>query len=1293
MQKNGNNSWNLHEHDAFCSVDQTVAKEIWPMSSLQALSSSLALSGYTTLLTLDQVILDALPAALYLASANGHIMRANQRAQDLLGESELPVPLEQASVLRIFNTDGSALPFETSPMARALREGDSCQDLEFLIQGSDGARRSMLVGVEPLKDRQGVLEGSVNCFQDITSLRRDEASVREGEHRFRELLDALPAAIYTTDADGFITFCNKAATELSGRELQLGEDKWCVSWRLHRTDGTFLPHDQCPMAVALKERRPIRDIELIAERPDGTRIPVMPYPTPLHNAAGEFTGAVNMLVETTEMRRVQATMSQRAREQAALFGFTDTLYRAETAEAIHEAGLDAIMGGLHCSRAAILLFDEANVMRFAASRGLSDDYRKSVEGHTPWQAGERNAQPIFIGDAEAAGSLGEVKNSVLAEGIGALSFIPVAVKGQVIGKFMAYYDTPHSFDDNEIKLAVTIARQLGFSLERMRAEDELRHNEERLRAMFEHAGVGMTELDPNGAIIRANAAFLAIIGRPMDEVYGRGSIEFTHPDDIPIHEQAVAELRNGEGPVPLEKRYVRKDGRDVWARLTLSRGNEDHLLAIVENIDARKRAEQIVRESADQLTLVTDTVPVLIAHCDANCRYKFVNKLYAELFGRTLDECIGKTVSEIMGAETHEAAREWIDLVLSGKAVDFEMAVSFPKTGKRFMQCYYVPEFDKAGAVKGWMAAITDITERKLHEEAVTESEERFRAIVDTTPECVKLVAPDGTLLHMNASGLGMVGADELSSVIGKSIYTVISPKDRDAFREFNELICRGEKGALEFEIVSLDGVSRHMETHAAPFRTAAGDTVQLAVTRDVTARKRAEEKLVESQAHLRLTTEAAQIGTWQWNIQRGELHWSALHKEFWGYEPAADHISYDDWARCVHPDDLTLVEKSIEDCLAGNAPYDVEYRMTPRGQTEQRWIRSTGRATFDDSGKPTCLQGVSLDVTDRKRAEDRLRKSEAEFRTLADNINHLAWMTDASGWIYWYNKRWFDYTGTTLTEVEGWGWRKLHHPDHVDRVVAKVSRCFETGEPWEDTFPILGKDGEYRWFLSRAVPIRNEQGRIVRWFGTNTDITERRQAEEQRTLLINELNHRVKNTLATVQAIAAQTLRGAEADPSLRERLEARLLALSNAHNILTEESWEGAEIRQIVTRALEPHADPERLRIEGPALRISPKAAVAIAMGIHELATNAVKYGAFSNETGCVELNWRITAGEQPELELYWRESGGPTVVEPVRRGFGSRLIERNLAHDLDGSARIDYAPDGVVCHISCPLTAIIA
>ena len=202
--------------------------------------------------------------------------------------------------------------------------------------------------------------------------------------------------------------------------------------------------------------------------------------------------------------------------------------------------------------------------------------------------------------------------------------------------------------------------------------------------------------------------------------------------------------------------------------------------------------------------------------------------------------------------------------------------------------------------------------------------------------------------------------------------------------------------------------------------------------------------------------------------------------------------------------------------------------------------------------------------------------------------------------------------------------------------------------------------------------------------------LAEKRAAAHQR-LLIDELNHRVKNTLATVQSIAMQTLRNAPTNAQAYGALETRLLALSRAHDVLTRESCEGADLAEVVGQAIAPYAgrDGERFHIEGPPVRVRPSMSLAIAMAIQELATNAVKYGALSNAGGAVTIDWSVVNGaEAPRLAFRWSERGGPPVKPPARRGFGSRLIERSLARDLDGLVDIDFAPGGVVCTVDAPL-----
>lgn len=612
-----------------------------------------------------------------------------------------------------------------------------------------------------------------------------------------ELLQALPTAIYITDAAGRLTFFNEAAAKLWGRRPALGSTQWCGFQRMFAPDGAPLSHDQNPLARALREQRPISGEQAIGERADGTRIAVLCSPRPLRDARGTLVGAINTLVDVTSLKAAEDAVRRRAQEQAALYRFTDQLYRAESLDDIYQAALDAILDTLNCRSAAILYSDSEDTLRFVAWRGLSDAYRQAVEGHSPWKTGERNPKPICIGDIERADFSDPLRTALRTEGIRALAFIPITVGGAVVGKFTAYYDAPHNFDRETIELAVTVARELGFSLERARAEtcrriaeEALRESEERLRAVFNSSAVGVAVLTPQAHFIESNDAFTDITGYSGEELRLLDSARLTHPDDRASMQAHIDELLAGRrSSFVIEKRYRRKDGSIIWVQNSIS--------------------------------------------------------------------------------------------------------------------------------------------------------------------------------------------------------------------------------------------------------------------------------------------------------------------------------------------------------------------------------------LTHDDCGRPLHLVKLVQNITERKIAEKRQR------------------------------------------------------------------------------------------------------------------------------LLVDELNHRVKNTLATVQSFAVQTLRNAPTIAEGRKAFEARLIALSKTHDVLTRQHWEGADVREMVEQAIAVHRapGPSRFRVSGPGLMLQPKAALALSLALHELATNAAKYGALSTPAGMIDIEWQITP-DRKRFRLRWAETGGPQVSPPQRRGFGSRLVERGLAQDIGGDVRLDFTLDGVMCSVDAPL-----
>ena len=277
--------------------------------SSSARNASVASLALERIVRSPAALVENLPIGIYTCDRNGLIVQFNRRAAELWGRT--PVTGDSAlrfcGALKSFERDGSEVLAAQSPMAQVLASGQPARDRELSIEKPNGERITILANVDPLLDEHGHLVGGVNCFQDISERVQMRRQMSEGRRVARGVMEALPAAIYTTDAEGKLLYFNKAAEKLWGLTPKVGEQFWCGSWKIYLSDGTLLPHDQCPMAIALKEKRALIGPEACVERPDGTRVSVLPHPTPIFDSAGTLVGAVNMLIDLTEQKLASAT--------------------------------------------------------------------------------------------------------------------------------------------------------------------------------------------------------------------------------------------------------------------------------------------------------------------------------------------------------------------------------------------------------------------------------------------------------------------------------------------------------------------------------------------------------------------------------------------------------------------------------------------------------------------------------------------------------------------------------------------------------------------------------------------------------------------------------------------------------------------------------------------------------------------------------------------------------------------------------------------------------------------------
>ena len=831
-----------------------------------------------------------------------------------------------------------------------------------------------------------VADGGLSVFyEDITDRKLAEKRAGESERNFRAMIDALPAAIYTTDSTGRLKHFNPAAEKLSGRTPQPGTDRWSIAWKLFRSDGTPLPPDQCPMATVLKGGSVADGTECIAERPDGSRFWFTAYPTPLRDSDGRIVGGINMLVDITA---------------------------------------------------------------------------------------------------------------------------------------------------------------------RKRSEEALRRSEERFRGMFESSAVGVAVLTLDYRFSESNQAFSSITGYSAADLSNLDYAGITHCDDRAEMRKLVGQLVSGEiRTLALEQRCSTKKGRTIWVNNSVSVMRDSHgapefLLLLCEDVTARKHAEAALRESEARLRAIVDTTPDCVKVVAPDGSLVLMNAAGLAMVDAPSAEAVaGKSVFDLIAPEFRDEWRAFHESVCRGESGSLEFDI-VGLSGRRLnVETRAVP-LPRPDGSSFHLAITHDVTAQRGRER----DRNLLGAIVDSSDDAIISKDLNGIITSWNKGAQRMFGytAEE---TIGKSI-TILVPPDR--LQEEPAILARLRRGDRvdHFETVRRrkDGVLRDISLTISPVRDDRGRIVGASkIARDVTDHRRAERAIQDLNSQLTFELSAMEriqrisirfveagdftellgdiveagiaiTGADMGNIQLldggalkivSQRGFEAPFLNFFntvGSDSAACGLAFRDVARVIveNVDTSPVFDEPSRAAMLAAGVHAVQATpLVSRSGQVVGMFSTHYRTSRRPAGRELRLLDVlsrqAADLIERRRAEAALLSSESRFRQLADSMPQFVWTTNSVGEADYFNDRWYEFTGLAPGTFDDVGWRRVVHPDDQERSLALWRASVESGEPFRIEHRFWDRrEKRWRWFMGRALPVRDEFGNIVKWFGTSTDIDEQKHVEDE---------------------------------------------------------------------------------------------------------------------------------------------------------------------------------------------------
>ena len=1108
-------------------------------------------------------------------------------------------------------------------------------------------------------------QANIRLQQEIAERSSVQEALKTQKEFLRAVLDINPNIIFVKNREGKYTLANQAYADFYGISLEnvLGKTDAEVNPNSEDVE-QFLAQDQEVFTTLQQKFIP----EQSRSTATGERRWYQTLKKPLFSSDGQVSQILGIATDIT--RRKQAELElQQAKEQLL-------------------AVLDAVPG--------YVSWISAQGRYLGVNRQLADSFNLSPDAFIGKELGFLKNSPEFT----------EFMTQFLASSVQTDRQV---IEVQVNGSTRSYLIAAQKYHQSTMAVSVGIDITEG-----KQAEEALKAQKEFLQTIIDNNPNAIFVIDTEGKYVLANQVYADTHATTIEDVIGKTAADL-HPNQAEVKhyiaqdQEVIATLRQKFMPEELhtlsgEMRWYQTTKKPLFS----SDGQVCQILGVATDITERKLAQEALIAQKEFLQIIIDTNPNRIFVKDQEGKYILVNKACADFHGIAVEDLLGHTDAQLGfdPADVERFVNEDLE-VLTTLQTKFspEVPCHTPTGELRWWSVIKKPLLSKDGQAFHIFGVCTDITERKLAEEQVRESEAQLRLALEAARmDSWNWNFQTGKIIRSNNFKQLYGFTPNPSGFTYEEFLELVHPEDRDRLRQTDEYALETGNGYdIEFRIILPDGSVRWLQSKGQVFYDETGKAVRMAgINLDISDRKFAEEQLRQSEAQLRLALDAANMGFWDWNLQTGKVTRSNNLERLYGWVPNTADQTKDRFFTTLHPDDHKLLEDADRHAIETGEGYDIEFRiLLPDGSI--RWLASKGQVFYDESGLPVRMAGINLDISDRKFAEEQLRQSQALLHLALDAANLGFWEWNLqTGKVSRSQslERMFGWVPNTTDDIND-AFLKILHPDDHELFNKAEQHAIETGEGYDIEFRILLPDGSIRWLEAKGRVIYDDSGKPTRMTGIDLDISERKFAEikikeslREKEVLLQEIHHRVKNNLQVISSLLdlqSQYIQSQAMLEIFRES-QSRIRSMALVHEKLYQ-SKDCAKINFVdyvetltsyLFQVYGVNAENITLNLNIEDISLNIDTAIPCGLIINELTSNSLKYAFPNRREGAIAITFKSRRDGQ--LELIIKDNGIGLLADinlDHAKSLGLKLVNV-LTKQLEGTIAVNRS-DGTEFKIS--------